>query len=495
MALTWSQRSERWEIDDQVWSRDPATGAFDLADHRGLGAPPATCHPLDLAPLIGARVSNDPDDRRDRPAALYPAAFEFSPITGQPLPAPAASHMESWLPPFGGDRAWAEMPQGLRLTAARLALPPTPDLDAQPDHELPMPPAGDHQFLVGAFGTRDARLIALDPAQGLMHHWLPHSGAWAELRPSGMDALAGSSLGDRAWGMAAQGLRESPRIFMPTDAGLAVVSVNLVGWTYEVHMVGQCCVGAPVLWRGEVHVPMLDDEGKLRIHALNLRDGTAVHRVEGQALDASAEWFRPVADRHRVVWVGPTGQWVVERREGNTSTAFLLPWSQGTVPCFDSGSPCVSGDGQLWQRCVRHDGQDEEPVFVQLGVGDPAVRAVRSSRSSGYRLDEHLEDDAAFDDLGDGLDSAPHEQVFPLLESPSASAVLCARVQSTHLADELLASGETFTTTFELDGRHRIPLWTARVPRPWATRPFIYAGHLYLYHPDKRHLHGWRLAP
>lgn len=481
---------------DQIWSRDPATGAFDLADYKGLGAPPASYDPLDLAALVGARVSIEGADRGDEPVALYPGAFRFSPLTGKALPEPSAAHLETWLPPFGGESAVGDEPQGLRLTAIHLTLRKTLSIESLPDRQLAMPPAGNYQFLVNAFGTRDARLFALEFSRGLIYHWLPHSECWLEIRPSGAERLAPSALGDDAWGMVlAHDPQAGTRVFMPTDAGLAIVSINLIARTYELRTVGTRCMGAPILWQGSVHVPMLEEGGTLGVYALDPQ-GTALGRVDGSGLDASeAQWVRPLADRRRIVWMAPMGQLIVERGSGEAPEASLLPWPPGITPRFDLGSPYLSRSGHLWQQCVRQDEGAAPCVFVQLGSREPEIKPARSPRlSTGaacFELDTRLRI-APWFDSDDGLDSA-NDVIVPLLESTSASTVLCARVPSARSVDSLFASKEACTTIFELHGEHDVQFELARMPRPWATRPFIYAGHLYLYHPDRHRLPGWRI--
>ena len=485
---------------DQIWSRDPATGLFDLADYKGLGAPPPACDPLDLAALVGARVSVEDAAGSASRAALYPGAFRFSPATGKALPEPAANEPDAWLPPFGAGGPAADTPQGLRLTATHLALRPTLSAESPPDRQLPMPPAGNCQFLVGAFATRDSRLLAIDASQGLLYHWLPHSERWQPLRPSGTQALARSSLPDAAWGLAVEDPQRSARIFLPTDAGLAIVFINLIGRTCEVRSVGTRCLGAPVLWQGRVHVPMLAKDGTLGVYAL-APDSTALHRVEGPALDAAeAGWVRPLADRRRIIWMAPAGQLVVGcGDDGNASGTAFLPWPAGITPRLDLGSPYLSRNGQLWQQCVRQDGQVAQFVFVQLGLAEPELRPASSPRlSTGaacFQLDTRMRL-APWFEPDDCRGPEADEVIVPLLESTSASTVLCVRVPHTRPLDSLLAATETCTATFELHGgEHDVEFGMARMSRPWATRPFVYAGHLYLYHPERRRLPGWRVEP
>ena len=108
------RENESWDLGDQRWSRDPATGAFELLGYRQLGTPGAAADPLDWAGLVGARLSHDPADCAGRPLALFPGEFRYSPTTGQPLAAAPHRGTEVWLPPFGGERDGAQ-----RLIPAR----------------------------------------------------------------------------------------------------------------------------------------------------------------------------------------------------------------------------------------------------------------------------------------------------------------------------------------------------------------------------------------
>ncbi|RZL89432.1 MAG: hypothetical protein EOP82_19795 [Variovorax sp.] len=482
---------------DQIWSRNPTTGAFALLDYRGLGAPPAAHNPLDLATLIGARVSIDGPDRGASRVALYPGEFEFSPITGKALPHPDATHLDAWLPPFGGHASATDRPQGLRLTAVRLALRRTLSTESLPDRQLALPPAGNYQFLVSAFGARECRLFALEFSRGLIYQWLPHSECWREISPGGAEVLARSSLADNAWGMAVQDPQGSTKIFMPTDDGLATVSINLIAETYELRTIGHRCAGAPVMWQGRLYVPMVEEGKKLGVFTLDAQ-GTAVRRVDGPALTPASGWVRPLTDRRQIVWMASSGQLVVRRSGGSALEASLLPWPWGTTPRFDLGSPYLSDSGELWQQCLLRDEQGRHLVFVQLGRSEPEIKPASSPRlSTGaacFQLETRLRDPPWLDPDDRGMGSSAHEVIFPLLESTSASTLLCARVASTRSLDAVLASNETCTALFELRGVQDVQFWVARMPRPWATRPFVYAGHLYLYHPDKRRMPGWRIG-
>src|SRR5688572_18485159 len=91
-----------WDLGEHGgWWNDVKTGAFDLIDFNGLGAPTKTYHPKELAALVGARVSDDSADRGTRQAALFPGPFVFSPNNGKPLRDAPKAIVGAWIPPFG----------------------------------------------------------------------------------------------------------------------------------------------------------------------------------------------------------------------------------------------------------------------------------------------------------------------------------------------------------------------------------------------------------
>lgn len=471
-----ARENESWDLGDQVWAHDPATGAFELLAYRDLGHAGAMADPLDWAGLVGARLSHDPADCAGRPVALFPGEFRHSPATGQPLaPAP---HLGTgvWLPPFGGERDGTQRLQGLRLSSARLALPARLSPEATPDDELPLPCEGPCHFIAAPFSACEARLVALEVASGVLRQWLPHSRRWAPLAPAG-GALGPSSLGDEAWSLAALEHEGTMRLFLPSDDALAVVAINLLAGQCEVRTLGSACVGAPVLWRGRVHVPMLDREGVVFVQAVR-PDNLALERIPVAGLDPAAHrWLRPVADPQRIVWMGSRGQLLVRAEPaGPTEAASFLPWPPGVSPRFDLGGPSLAA-GHLWQPCFLRDAQGGRAVSVQLGAAEPALRDPPGERE---------------DDEGDG--SAAAQRSATLLASTTSSTTLRARLDDARRVSSGFGTKESYLTTFELAGEDTVAFFAARLSRPWATQVFLYAGRLYLHHPELPVLPGWQCA-
>jgi hypothetical protein len=189
------------------------------------------------------------------------------------------------------------------------------------------------------------------------------------------------------------------------------------------------------------------------------------------------------------------GQLVV-KQTGTTLDVSFLPWGSGITPRFDLGSPYVSSDGHVWQQCFQ-DVSGGRFVFVQLGHDAPEVRPASSPRlstgSASFKLETLLRANP-WADPEDGMDSQADEIVIPLLESTSTSGLLCARVPSTSSIESVFTSHAPCTATFELRGEREVRFSVARISRPWITRPFVFAGHLHLYHPDLTGIPGWRMS-
>jgi hypothetical protein len=482
-TATLSERAnESWDLGDELWARDPVTGAFELRDHRRLGPPDATVHPLDWAGLVAARLSHDPADCAGRPVALFPGEFRHSPSTGLPLAPVPHLGTAVWLPPFGGEHGSTQRLQGLRLTSARLALPAGLGPDAPADDELPLPCEGPCHFIVAPFSSCESRLMALEVATGVLRQWLPHSRRWSELAPAGDGRLGPSSLGDEAWSLAAIEQKGTMRLFLPSDDGLAVVGINLLGGRCEVRTLGSACVGAPVLWRGRVHVPMLDREGVIFVQGVR-PDDLALERLPVVGLDPAAHrWLRPVADPQRIVWMGSRGQLVVRAEPaGPSEAASFLPWPRGVSPRFDLGGPTLAA-GHLWQPCFLRDAEGGRVVSVQLGAAGAALRDPPG--------DERGDRDADTDeDAGDAA-----KRSATLLASTTSSTTLRARMHDARRMSSGFGTKESFLTTFELAGERTVAFFAARLSRPWTTQAFLYAGRLYLHHPELPVLPGWQCA-
>jgi hypothetical protein len=473
---------ERWTFQDQTWAREADGQSFRLLDFRGSTPAAGIYEPDELARLVGARREGD---------ALYPGPFRHSPNTGQPLPPPPNEIFEEWLPPFGN--AGGALPRGLRQTRAKLSLPLDARPEQDPDVNLPLPPAGDYQFLVGNFSARCPGLIALETRKGLVYLYRDACQRWEELPPE-RHLLPASSLPPGGWGLACPepGGR---RFFLPTDQGLAALDFHRLALRYALTLFPAPCLGAPVFWRQSVYAPASRDDGGLGILQTDPAKPERSAWLAPAFAAPAGRFAHALVDRRQVVWLGLEGQLTLGLAIDGEPRPAYFPWPQGIRPCFEFGSPYHARDGVFWQLCFDEAAQRYR--YVALGRANPeswpTSRPRICSGTMSFTLETMIEDDPWHDpELAE--DAQADELVAPLLEAANKT-VLCLRVPWTVGADRFFQSLDKHRTAFELiGGGGDSRFFVKNLVQPWLTRPFVYRGYLYLYHPSlKESAPGWRL--
>ncbi len=175
-----------------------------------------------------------------------------------------------------------------------------------------------------------------------------------------------------------------------------------------------------------------------------------------------------------------------------------MPWPGGWSPRLEFGGPTQSRDGRLWQ--IGHDGQAYS--FLELGAEQPQFESIDGARLGFANLlfrrghavldepwsAEHVEDVHEDDTL-----------VLPLLRSfnnnrSQPSGLVLRFHKYTGRAEEALTVRTIARTTIEWIGKRNVILdEVARLSRPLECVPFVYAGALWLHHPDWNAMRGWRL--
>lgn len=471
---------DTWAFDDQIWRRSPGN-RFALASYRGLEAAPTGHAAHELAALVGAH-----ECREEGADVLYPGPFRYSPATGRPLPAlPAPAARQTWLPPFGNGPAMSCL--GLRQSPLALALPAGPRSGDAPDTELPLPPPGEHHFLVGHCKTRLPLLLAFNPRQGLVY--LHTSGGWVECEGQGR-LLPASSLA--AWGLWLDGDEEN-RFYLPTDEGLAVLDLNVLGLGYRLDLIPARCLAAPAALGGWLAVPALAPEGRAGVLCLAGRDGAAAWLDCEAAGDGG--FAIPLARQRQVLWLGGQGQLQLGLDADRRLTARAIPWQDGDSPRLAFGSAYYARDGALWQ--LAYDNPAGRYHYVRLGQSQPERQPCRSpALSSGtvcFAQASQLRG-PPWTDPALAYDALAEDVVIPLLEAADG-AVLCVRIAWVQGLESLFASTAAHLARYELIGRDGdARFFTHRLARPWLARPFVYRGVLYLHHPELESIPGWALA-
>lgn len=482
-----------WPLASGRWQAPPAPGADYALVTTALGHACALSA-ADLRAAFGIAQGE----------VLYPPEFLYSPDSGQPRdPRPAAG--VAWVPPNGAPALVAEraaLPfQGLRRSAALSRWDGLAGRSAQADADarIAPPPPGRHEFFSTRAGTSAHVLLALEPDQGRLFARMPASGRWHELAGTQGQGLAPSGLQRAAWRCELAEGASGSRLLLPTSAGLARVTVDVAALCFELDVFGELpAAGGPMRLADAVWLPLRAEDGRLRLLGVDAKGTPTL--LELPAAMAPADDLRtPVSTAQGLVWPCASGRLQLLRSARGEVRAGFLPWPTGLTPCFDFGCPYLSDEGDLWQLCqdeatghyvyLRLDGGEGEPARAEVDTprtcsGRATFRAAGRDRFPPWRLAEHADD------------SRGSQVLLPLLESEEQGAVLGLRMPAADGLSSLFGSDEGVSCTLLLDDPHTTEheFATLAMRQPWRTRLFIHDGLLWAYHPELRHIDGWRLA-
>lgn len=483
-----------WPLASAQWQAPSVAGADYALVATALGhAPAGAVSAADMRALF-AIAPGQP---------LYPPEFEYCPDSGQPRPRPPSG--ATWVPPGGAPAlaaGRAALPfQGLRRSAVLSAWDGLAGRGPQDDADARMapPPPGRYEFFSARACTAAHVLLALEPDQGRLFARMPSSGRWQELAGTQGQGLAHSGLHRSAWRCELSEGSWGSRLLLPTSAGLARLTVDVPGLCFELEVFGELpAAGSPMRLADRVWLPLRAEDGRLRLLGVDAKGVPTL--LELPAAPAPADDLRtPVSTAQGLVWPCASGRLQLLRSARGEVRAGFVPWPPGLQPRFDFGCPYLSDEGDLWQLCqeeatgqyayLRLGGSEAEAVREDVDTprtcsGRATFRAAGRDRFPPWRPVEHADD------------SRGSQVLLPLLESEEEGAVLGLRMPAPEGLSSLFGSDDTVRCTLLLDDpratEHEFA--TLAVRQPWRTRLFVHDGLLWAYHPELRHIDGWRLA-
>lgn len=491
----------RWETPASVWLEDGAGGRFEPVAGEGLGRidwnGAARGRLADCAHLLGAAQPT-----ACAHAAFYPENFAFCPECGQPLARPAgrAERRPEWWGPNADPLLPRHVPHGLPVTSLALGdsleeRPAAPEI-GRADAYMAPPPNADCVFAAATYGFPEQRLIALAPGRGVLQYWDPLADAWHVMQPEDGAADLAFSASDYGW-LPFTALMLTARrgdvALVPTARGLYRLAFNPIAETYRTEAVlAAPVVAAPGLMRRTLGCLVRNPGGTLALCTMGA-DLSAAPQYDCGALPLTG-WSRPIGYDGQLFWLHGEGQLVWRPGEAPR----WIAWPDTWLPSLELGGPTLSRDGRMW--LIGHDGGAYS--FLELGAEHPQREAIAGARLGFANLlfrrghpvvdepwsGEHVEDQQEDDAL-----------VLPLLRSfnnnrSQPSGLVLRFHKYTGRAEEALANRVIPRTTVEWIGRRNVILdEVARLARPLECVPFVYAGRLWLHHPDWNRIRGWNL--
>lgn len=481
-----------WPLETGNW--DSSSGSFQLVSTQLGNTVSKQLPAADLACLMLMRKASTD-------GSLFPPEFNYSPLDGTPLAAPARPAAETgWIPPFGARSvAMARSSEvlGLRKSQRTLALasPDSYHADSDADATLPVPPPGEYQFISGQFGTPAEVLLALDPAKGSLFVWLPESTRWQAVEGNSSSLLAESHIPRAGWRCElVSGFHST--LLLGTDAGLARLVVDLPALRYQVSYSGTgAAIGAPVTFNQQVWLPLQQADGSLHFAQIapDGQPGASI-KVDHAPAKLSAG-STPVAYGRMAVWLYAQGQLHVQQQADGSVSAQFIAWPAQITPEFSFGSPYQDSAGTLWQLCF--DQQAGHYVYVELGKLQPQQQPALSPRfcsgSINYRFASKLKNNP-WEEPEHGDDGAASENVIPLLEVGD-KGVVGLKLGNTQSLTALLENADRMRLQLVWDDDDtETAFHTGVVAQPWNMRLFTYQDKLWAYHPQLARIDGWNLA-
>jgi hypothetical protein len=394
-------------------------------------------------------------------APCYPPFFDFCPNCGRELDRPDGD-AAPWFGAARDARLPRHVPHGLQVA-----------LMGEPagQRRMPAPPNAEVSFASASFGHAAPSLLALAPRRGVLQYWEPCAAQWLLLDGAAHPGFLASR---HAWLPV-----KDNAILTPTDAGLAALSVDLLGESFQLDII---TAGSPAAAPGQV-------AGSI---AAPMASG-GVAFSPGAAIAAPQSGYQaPFSYDGMLWWLHPDGLLRYLPGEGGR----WQPWPHGWRPCLALCGPTQSRDGRLW--LCGHDGSAYS--FVELGQAAPERVEVDGLRAGwanfifrrGHEVRGEPWDEPDIED--------PHQHdslVIPLLRAfnndrARPSGLVLRLPSHAGRAEDLDMAAEAHIEW--IGAANRVLDRCARLQSPLEVRAFLHDGAAWLHHPSWSQMRGWSLA-
>lgn len=483
-----------WRLASGVWHQDPQLG-YVLEQQSGN----TISSNLDVS--FTKQLLNLPSLRDKK----FPPEFEFDPDTGEALNKDPINFESIWIAPHGQsvdkiDQPKERLQHGLQLSSKLRSLKviknnSTINYSEPAEVQIPLEIRGNFEFLSICIGTRIPQLIAIDKLNGGLHLFNEETKVWYELGFHNSRLFGCPKPLQQYWSITCifNEKTQTHEIYLPTVIGLAHLIINGLSLSYSVEypFKNSTCLGQPVLWNKKLLVPIYLD------NKVQVVDAISKEVITFDVSISSEVYFeRAVYTTFTLIWVGQTGQLVVESNTDNTHHAKYIQWLPSTTPDFRFGVPFLDESGYFYQLCSKDDGWS----YVQLNsIGSPTEQKCSAFRFTTGKSKYSFEDKIARDIWSESNNSVDNQKILvPFIEDINNGLVLAIRFED-HVNQGIFekldneSEQDIILLLDTNDGKklfHRVT-----VKKPLESRFFYHRNHLYFYNSSVGSLLGWEAQP
>lgn len=482
-----------WNLASGTWMRDETVGYI-------LKSTPNSNVENHVNPHFVQQMLNLPT----LAGKVYPPEFLYDPETGTPLEKKQVDSEAYWLPPYGQGRHYDDNRQymdshGLQLSHQLKKLKNEPQIDADTEQKIKMPPRGIFEFVSIKASTDIPQLVAYNKINGNLLIWSQDNQEWLELKAV-----------ERRLERCPEKLEEYLQLlgvvndagiqclYIPTKAGLARVTIEGLSLTYRAEYItplNSPCLGTPVYWNKKILIPILSDD------QVKIFDVT--NQIEILLNEQTSEVYfeKVVYDTRRIIWVGTSGQLILKYKISDDEALNIVykMWLPSYTPDFCFGAPYDDQKGSFYQFGKTQSNEKGPLCYIELDSEDQLEKTPSFRFTTGvskFGLDGKLENKQDIWKEASVVESI-HRFTVPMIEDEKKELILGFSFDTDtnigieqKLADDTKQDIKLFIDTHDgLIDFHRV-----QVEKPLQSRFFIHQNVLYFYNPSLNDILGWELV-
>lgn len=474
-----AQLAPIWQLPSGDWCK--GQNGYTLLSQAGRAVSP------NISADLLAQLLNQPYSATEN----FPTEFKFHPETGEELQVDPITPV--WLAPFGqAQHEKNKMKQtaigGMQFSQQLYPLKNYPkDSSDQAEFIISTDQLkGSFEFFSIYTGTAIPQLIAINKLKGNIFLLDESTQSWTELTAQ-QGRLIGCAEALLAYWQAVVFLNQQNQheLYISTQQGVARLRVQALELSYALEYIalGEC-LSHPMYWQSHIYVLMYIDQ---QVRLVNVLTGESHAFTD---LGEKIYFERAIYDSNYLIWLGQTGQAIIELDIEQQLKLDYKPWLPLRQPDFRFGPPYCDNFGHFYQLCIVEDAMRYVRLASELTVECPS-----QFRFTTGQVIFSFEDRIQGEIWNISNNAADKQKIMvPLLEDTEQKMILGFRFESDSnegVLDKLSSDEEQDILLFLASHHHAGWIHRVRVKQPIQSRFFYHRNVLYFYNPNLQQLLGW----